>query len=143
MVGPARSKFGIYRYDSLVKTFSIFVSFNLRRKTRFFRCFILIFKVDPTVSNEFATGAFRFGHTLVNSFVRRANNQHKIIEEISLSRVIFRPIEAYNHRMGGIDTLILGYLLTPSSKFDSMLNNILRNHLFQAEKADPLGRLNK
>ncbi len=92
------------------------------------------FEINPTVSNEFATAAFRFGHTLVNSFVRRCDNQYKIIGELPLSHVIFRPVEAYNQQMGGIDTLTFGYLLTPASKFDPMINNILRNHLFQADK---------
>ncbi len=68
------------------------------------------------------------------------NNRHQILEEIPLSRVIFRPIEAYNQQMGGLDTLIFGYLLTPSSKYDSMFNDILRNHLFQAEKLYNQGR---
>ena len=45
--------------------------------------------------------------------------------------------------MGGIDTLTFGYLLTPASKFDSMLNNILRNHLFQADKLNHTGRTEK
>jgi hypothetical protein len=62
-----------------------------------------------------------------------------MIDEISLSRVIFRPIEAYNQQMGGLDTLLLGFLLTPSAKFDSMFNDILRNHLFEAEKLDHQG----
>jgi hypothetical protein len=66
-----------------------------------------------------------------------------LIEEIPLSHVIFRPKEAYNHQMGGLDTLVFGYLLTPSAKFDSMFSNILRNHLFEAEKLNHTGKLNK
>jgi hypothetical protein len=66
-----------------------------------------------------------------------------MIEEIPLSRVIFRPIEAYNQEMGGLDTIILGFLLTPSSKFDSMISDVLRNHLFEAEKLDRTGILQK
>jgi hypothetical protein len=45
--------------------------------------------------------------------------------------------------MGGLDTLIFGFLLTPSAKFDSMFSDILRNHLFEAEKLDRPGRLYK
>lgn len=72
--------------------------------------------------------------------VRRANNQHQIIEEIPLSDVIFRPIEAYNQPMGGLDTLIMGFLITPASKFDSILNDVLRNHLFEASSVNQQGR---
>ncbi len=79
----------------------------------------------------------------MNGFVRRFNNQHKLIDEIPLSHVIFRPTEAYNQQMGGLDTLVFGYLLTPSAKFDPMFSNILRNHLFEAEKLNHTGKLNK
>ncbi len=64
-----------------------------------------------------------------------------MIEEIPLFRVIFRPIEAYNQKMGGLDTLIFGFLLTPSAKFDSMVTDVLRNHLFEAEKLNHQGRI--
>ncbi|CAF1344594.1 unnamed protein product [Adineta steineri] len=89
---------------------------------------------DVTISNEFATAAYRFGHTLVNSFLRRLNNQYEFIEDISLSQLFFRPAEAYNQQKGGMDSFIYGLLFTPSSKFNPMFNNILRNHLFEAEK---------
>ncbi|CAF1476604.1 unnamed protein product [Adineta steineri] len=107
MIGPSRSKFGAYQYDSTV---------------------------DVTISNEFATAAYRFGHTLVNSFLRRLNNQYEFIEDISLSQLFFRPAEAYNQQKGGMDSFIYGLLFTPSSKFNPMFNNILRNHLFEADK---------
>lgn len=92
---------------------------------------------NPTITNEFATAAYRFGHSLVNGFLRRFNSQHQLIEEISLSQLLFRPFEAYNQQMGGLDTLIFGLLLTPASKFDSMVNDVLRNHLFEAETVNP------
>jgi len=41
--------------------------------------------------------------------------------------------------MGGLDTLIFGLLLTPASKFDSMINDVLRNHLFEADTVNPQG----
>lgn len=107
LLGASRANFGIYRYDPTV---------------------------DATISNEFATAAYRFGHTLVNGFVRRFDAQHQMIDEIPLSRVIFRPSEAYNQQMGGLDTLLLGFLLTPAAKFDAMFSDVLQNHLFEAEQ---------
>lgn len=65
-----------------------------------------------------------------------------MIEELSLSRIIFRPIEAYNEPMGGLDSLVMGYLLTPASKFGSMFNDVLRNHLFEAPNLDKEGLFN-
>ena len=57
--------------------------------------------------------------------------------------MIFRPIEAYNQPMGGLDTLIMGFLLTPASKFDSILNDVLRNHLFEASSVNRQGEWNE
>jgi Animal haem peroxidase len=96
-------------------------------------------KINPTISNEFATAAFRFGHTLVNNYVRRFNTQRKMIEEMPLADIIFSPVEAYNQPMGGLDTLLLGLLFTPSSKFDPMFSDLLRNHLFEAGKKKQAG----
>ncbi|CAF0855202.1 unnamed protein product [Adineta ricciae] len=106
LIGPSRSDFGIYQYDP---------------------------SIDATISNEFATGAYRFGHTLVNGFLRRYNNRHELLDELSLADLIFRPVEAYNTQMGGLDSFIFGLLLTPAGKYDSMFSNVLRNHLFEAK----------
>ncbi|UJR29119.1 hypothetical protein I4U23_010333 [Adineta vaga] len=109
LVGSSRSNFGHYQYDA---------------------------SIDATISNEFATAAYRFGHTLVNGFLRRYNNQHEFLDEIPLPHFIFRPYEAYNKQKGGLDSIIFGLLLTTSAKFDPMFSNVLRNHLFEAEKLD-------
>ena len=77
----------------------------------------------------------------MNGFVRRFNSQHQMIDEIPLSQVIFRPTEAYNQQMGGIDTLVMGFLLTPAAKFDIMVNDVLRNHLFEIKTADGQGKI--
>ena len=63
-----------------------------------------------------------------------------MIDEIPLSRAIFRPSEAYNQQMGGLDTLLLGFLLTPAAKYDAMFSDVLQNHLFEAEQPLRTGR---
>ena len=76
--------------------------------------------------------------------MRRFNHHHRILDEIPLPDVIFTPAEAYNHQKGGLDTLLLGMLLTPSSKFDPAVADTLRNHLFEAiKRGNPSGSENR
>ena len=51
--------------------------------------------VDPTIANEFSTGAFRFGHTLIKNHFSRADINNRKFSRINLSDTIFRPVEAY------------------------------------------------
>jgi len=66
-----------------------------------------------------------------------------MIKELPLSHVIFRSIETFNQQIGGIDTLMFRYLPALSDKFDSILNDVLRNHLFEAKKSNHSCRLKK
>ena len=104
---------------------------------------LVLTQIDATISNEFATGAYRFGHTLVNGFLRRYNSRHELLDELSLADLIFRPVEAYNTQMGGLDSFIFGLLLTPAGKYDSMFSNVLRNHLFEAKNMTQPGWSNQ
>lgn len=61
------------------------------------------------------------------------------MNEIQLSDIIFNPTEAYNTVQGGLDTLLLGLLLTPASKYDPKFDDLLRNHLFEAQKRNQSG----
>ncbi|CAF3865416.1 unnamed protein product [Rotaria sordida] len=91
---------------------------------------------DATILNEFTIDTYNFSYALINDFVHRSNNQHRMIKELPLSHVIFRSIETFNQQIGGIDTLMFRYLPALSGKFDSMLNDVLRNHLFEAKKSN-------
>ncbi|CAF1439757.1 unnamed protein product [Rotaria sordida] len=137
MIRSSASNFGIYQHDSLGKKILCF-SFE-----KLFRSFILIFKTDATILNEFTIDTYNFSYALINDFVHRSNNQHKMIKELPLSHVIFRSIETFNQQIGGIDTLMFRYLPALSGKFDSMLNDVLRNHLFEAKKSNHACRLKK
>ncbi|CAF3199783.1 unnamed protein product [Rotaria socialis] len=90
-------------------------------------------KIDATILNEFATDTHSCSYALFNHFVHCFNNQHKMIKEFPLSDVIFCSIEAFNQQISRIDTLMFRYLPALSGKFDSMLNDVLRNHVFEAK----------
>ncbi|CAM4877153.1 unnamed protein product [Rotaria socialis] len=90
-------------------------------------------KIDATILNEFATDTHSCSYALFNHFVHCFNSQHKMIKESPLSDVIFCSIEAFNQQISRIDTLMFRYLPALSGKFDSMLNDVLRNHVFEAK----------
>jgi hypothetical protein len=137
IIGSSSSNFAIYQHDSLGKKI-LCVSFE-----KLFKSFILIFKIDGTILNEFAIDTYSCSYALINDFVHRFNNQHKMIKELPLSHAISRSIETFNQQIGGIDTLMFRYLPALSDKFNSILNDVLRNHLFEAKKSNHACRLKK
>jgi len=90
--------------------------------------------VDPNLSNEFATAAFRFGHTLIRDQLDRYNTLYQNVgSDVDLSSIIFDTTEAYNTEfgLGGMEAIFMGLLAQPTSKFDSSIVDTLQNHLFE------------
>jgi peroxidase len=93
--------------------------------------------VNPQLSNEFASAAFRFGHTLVRNQYGRFNaNGQPMSTPVVLSDLIFRPVEAYNAPAGGLESIFVGLFNEPARKFDSHLADTLQNHLFEFRLSD-------
>lgn len=64
--------------------------------------------VNPSIVNEFATAALRFGHTLIQPMLFRLNESFQEIEEghLPLHQAFFSPYKLIDE--GGIDPLIRG-----------------------------------
>ena len=84
--------------------------------------------VNPGISNEFATAAFRFGHSLLGDDVEFLDNQgREIAEEVSLADAFFNPALIAEQGIDGV----LKYLASdPSSELDSKVVDSVRNFLF-------------
>ncbi|WDI44988.1 peroxidase family protein [Bremerella sp. P1] len=85
--------------------------------------------VDPSIANEFATAAYRFGHSMLSGEVLRLNNDGTVAEEgsLSLREMFFNPREITDN---GIDSLLLGLASQQAQEIDSMLVDDVRNFLF-------------
>uniref|UniRef100_A0A2P2HZE6 Peroxidasin-like n=3 Tax=Hirondellea gigas TaxID=1518452 RepID=A0A2P2HZE6_9CRUS len=90
--------------------------------------------VNPTISNSFATAAFRFGHTLVNPMLHRLNATFQPTRHghLPLHKAFFSPWRLVQE--GGVDPLMRGLLATPAKlkKAGQFLNTELTEKLFRS-----------
>jgi len=92
--------------------------------------------IDPSIANEFSSAAFRFGHTMIRNSFSRAGPKHKKIDQVGLDKILFRPVEAYNEKTGGIDGFLFGLLNDQAAKYDNSFADTLHNHLFEFKLQD-------
>ena len=84
---------------------------------------------DPRVTNEFATAAFRFGHTLIpTKFSQRKQRNSEIFQRIK--DIFFQPIKVQNNP-GIIDDLVRGLTSQKGQKWDNKFSEDIINHLFE------------
>ncbi|MBI1248442.1 peroxidase [bacterium] len=85
--------------------------------------------VDPSISNEFATAAYRFGHSMLSSEILRVNNDETTAAEgnLSLRDMFFNPQEIIDY---GIDSLLKGLASQDAQEIDPLMVDDVRNFLF-------------
>lgn len=85
-------------------------------------------RINPQLSNEFSTAAFRFGHSLLGDDVEFLDaNGRPIAEEMPLSEAFFNPTVFDDV---SIESIIKYLASDPSSELDSKIVGSVRNFLF-------------
>ena len=101
---------------------------------------------DASISNVFATSAYRFGHTMVNPVLKRLGPTFEKIAEghLPLSKAFFAPWRVVQE--GGIDPILRGLFASPAKKNmpNEVMNTELTERLFEVAHAVALdlGALN-
>jgi predicted outer membrane repeat protein len=83
--------------------------------------------VNPGISNEFSTAAFRVGHTMLSSEIQRINPDGTSDTSLDLRSSFFNPgiVTA-----DGIDSVLLGLASQEAQEIDTQLIDDVRNFLF-------------
>ena len=94
--------------------------------------------VNPQISNEFSSAAFRMGHTLINSNIIRMDNSGNELNSgsISLRDAFFNPLVV--EYAGGVDPYFKGMATQIQQEFDCKVIDDVRNFLFGAPGAGGL-----
>lgn len=84
--------------------------------------------VNPGISNEFSTAAFRFGHSLLGDDIEfLGNNGQEVTDAIPLSQAFFNPEKV---AQTGIDPILKYLSSDPASEVDPKVVDSVRNFLF-------------
>uniref|UniRef100_A0A336M809 CSON013346 protein n=1 Tax=Culicoides sonorensis TaxID=179676 RepID=A0A336M809_CULSO len=94
-------------------------------------------ELNPSISNEFATAALRFGHSLINPILHRLDSEFNPIPQghLPLHKAFFAPWRLVYE--GGVDPLMRGLFTVPAKlkKPDQNLNSDLTEKLFETAHA--------
>ena len=96
--------------------------------------------VDPTIFNEFATFAFRFGHSLIPNFFQPSDKPRRTVRNVFRLKDNFFKVEEF---VIGFDSsgkawqnLVLGVGASESPVMDAILERHITNYLFCGKNCD-------
>lgn len=96
--------------------------------------------IDPSIRNSFGAAAFRFGHTLVNSPVSKAevNFATSFSQRIPLNTMFGAVDQVLQDQGASVDSFVRGLLVDRPQSFDRFVTNVLTNRLFEDGRGNAL-----
>jgi hypothetical protein len=94
--------------------------------------------VNAGIFNEFATAAFRLGHSQVAGEIARVDDQYNILSVITFQQTFFQP-ERYYEPDGLFDNYMRGLLIRQPLRPDQFLSDQVTDHLFESENSTSPG----
>ncbi|XP_046649289.1 peroxidase-like [Daphnia pulicaria] len=86
---------------------------------------------NPSILNEFAAAAFRFGHSLIQGQYYLYDLKRKKTGSVQLLHHFFKTQSLYTP--GNLDKFLIGLATQPDQKVDNVFTEELTNHLFEKE----------
>ena len=77
--------------------------------------------VDPTMTNEFATAAYRFGHSMIQGLIQRFKTDNTgLYDEYHLHDNYFnsKPVTEVNNKQLGMEQILMGLVTQPAQTCD-------------------------
>ncbi|XP_066994780.2 peroxidase [Anabrus simplex] len=88
-------------------------------------------ELNGGITNVFATAAFRFGHSLIQSNMQGFSRFGTLRENLQLHRHQFEPFQLYND--DAFDNFVRGLSTQTCQRFDRFFSKELTDHLFQSD----------
>ncbi|XP_060522685.1 uncharacterized protein LOC132699805 [Cylas formicarius] len=88
---------------------------------------------NPSIFTEFATAAYRIGHSLLRPHIPRLDNNYQIVDPPILLRDSFFKTD-FMMTPGLIDDIARGMVSTPMENLDQFITGEVTNHLFENTK---------
>ncbi|XP_064095412.1 peroxidase-like [Macrobrachium nipponense] len=88
--------------------------------------------MNPSIANEFAAAAFRFGHSQVQGLVQTVDGSGKNVAFSQLKKYFFNPFILYNP--GEMANLVRGEVSQSAAAVDTFFSSQVSLHLFQGSE---------